>query len=107
MFRRTRFGADDYASWNEAFRLYRGQLHFYLDYLIDCRCAENILSAVEADVLGTHVPDDFKLRFMVRSLARRAIQHLRECSQCGEIPDRSDPASWSNFPAQERLVYFL
>lgn len=108
MFRRTKLTTDGNASWDEAFRLYRGQLRFYLDYLIECGCSESILSCVEADVTGTWVPDEFKLRYLVRFLVRRAIRHLRECHRCDEGSTRpAEGSSWSSFPTEERIVYFL
>lgn len=108
MFRKAKSKANDNASWDEAFRLYRGQLRFYLDYLVECGCAESILSCVEADITDTQVPDEFKLRFLVRFLVRSAIRHLRECQRCAESSNLpSEGPSRSSFPSEERIVYFL
>lgn len=102
--------SDDSASWDEALALHREQLRFYLDYLIRCECGHQVLAKVETEVREWRVPDDFKLRFLVRTLVRNVIQHLRDCTQQSEglswaTQDR--PISLSNMPAQERLVYFM
>lgn len=95
--------------WDSALALHREQLRFYLDYLLQCECGQEILASVETEVRERFVPDDFKLRFLVRSLVRNVIQHLRECAHERNCLHR--PAGDSNplaeTPAQERLVYFM
>lgn len=97
------------AGWDEALSLYREQLRFYLDYLIPCECKYQILTDVEAEVRKRLVPDDFKLRFLVRTLVRGVIQHLRECARLKEIWNYSAEVSSTvaSAAAQERLVYFM
>jgi hypothetical protein len=99
---------DDRASWDAALSLYRGQLEFYLEYLVPCECDHQILAKVEADVRERPVADEFKLRFLMRSLVRSAIQHLHECTNqrnASHSPAQSN--SGAEIPAQERLVYFM
>jgi DNA-directed RNA polymerase specialized sigma24 family protein len=95
--------------WEEALALYREELSFYLEYLIRCRCDHQILAKAEAEARERHVPDEFKLRFLTRTLVRNVIQHMRECSSKepsqGPAPDDRD--SVTTIPAQERLVYFM
>jgi hypothetical protein len=71
---------DDRASWDEALSLYRGQLEFYLDYLVPCDCDHQIVAKVESEVRERSVADEFKLGFLIRTLVRSVIQHLRECT---------------------------
>lgn len=102
--------SDDRTSWDEAMALYRGQLSFYLDYLIECDCNDGILAKVEAEVRGRSVPDEFKLRFMVRVLVRHVIQHMRESTQIAETmraKSHDSPTSGKSAPPLERLVYFM
>jgi DNA-directed RNA polymerase specialized sigma24 family protein len=102
--------ADDRMSWDDALGLYREQLRFYLDYLIDCDCDDAVLADVESEVKNRYVPDEFKFRFMTRALTRHVIQHMRECTQSGERLD-SESDDWADpsrgMPALERLVYFM
>ena len=72
--------SDRRTDWDEALALYRRQLGFYLDYLVECNCSEGIRAKVGVEVRGRSVPDEFKLCFMVRTLVRSVIQHLRECA---------------------------
>lgn len=99
---------DDGAMWDEALSLYRGQLEFYLDYLVPCECDHQILVKVEAEVRERSVANEFRLRFLARTLVRNVIQHLRECTHQGETsqsPAEDNVAA--EIPAQERLVYFM
>ena len=96
--------------WDEALRSFRGQLSFYLDYLISCNCDEEIVAAVEVEVRERFVPEEFKLRFMMRTLVRKVIEHLRECglpTQGSQDYDLAVPDGMANIPVQERLVYFM
>lgn len=97
-------------SWGSAVSLYRDQLGYYVDFLLQCNCTAGILEKVEADVKHQSVPDEFKLRFMVRALMRRVIQHLSEHVQSadgsgGELAKA--PAPGKSLPAMERLVYCM
>src|SRR4051794_11987443 len=99
---------DDRASWDKALSLFQGQLKFYLDYLVPCECEHQILAKVESEVRERSVADEFKLRFLIRTLVRIVIQHLRECSHQGNVSH--SPAqgnSVAEIPTQERLVYFM
>jgi hypothetical protein len=101
---------DGTTSWDEALALYRGQLSFYLDYLIECDCSDRILAKVEAEVRGRSVPDEFKLRFLVRILVQQVIEFMRDRSQTSaaahpSAEDARGPAGKA--PDLERLVYFL
>jgi len=99
---------DDGAGWDEALSLYRGQLEFYLDYLVPCECDHQILAEVEAEVREQSVADEFKLRVLTRTLVRRVIQHLRKCTDqedTSRLPAERDTVA--EIPAQERLVYFM
>jgi hypothetical protein len=101
---------DGTGSWDEALALYRGQLNFYLDYLIECDCSDRILAKVEAEVRIRSVPDEFKLRFLVRILVQQVIEYMRDRSQTSaaaqpSTEDARDPAGKA--PDLERLVYFL
>ena len=99
---------DDWASWDEALSLYRGQLEFYLDYLVPCECDHQILANVEAEVRERSVADEFKLRFLMRTLVRSVIEHLRACihqREASHSPAQGDSAT--EIPAQERLIYFM
>ena len=96
--------------WDEALALYRAQLAFYLDYLILCECDHRILTKVEEEVRERSVPDEFKLRFLVRVLVRGAIEHLSVCSHQKESSHRpadESPCSAAILTAQERVVYFM
>jgi hypothetical protein len=102
--------SDDRTSWDETLTVYRGQLQFYLDYLLECECANQILAAVDAEVRESSVSDEFKHRFLIRTLVRNVIQHLRDCSQqtkSPHYPTQESPYSVATVPAQERLVYFM
>jgi len=102
--------SDDRTAWDGALALYREQLRFYLDYLVPCECDHQILAKIESEVRDRSVPDEFKLRFLSRTLVRHVIQHLRECSRQRETsPDFTEdsPTSAAGIPAQERLVYFM
>lgn len=100
---------DDREGWDDALALYREQLSFYLEYLVLCDCDHQILAKVEVEVRERSVPDEFKLRFLARTLVRNVIQHLRECAHSKETPHSpaEDSQSAAYFPAQERLVYFM
>jgi hypothetical protein len=96
--------------WDEALRIFRDQLSFYLDYLITCNCGDKILAAVEVEVRERFVPEEFKLRFMMRTLVRKVIEHLRECAHLSEGSQGYDlavPDGAADIPVQERLVYFI
>lgn len=96
-------------AWDEALALYRGQLVFYLDYLLQCDCGEELLTRVEAQVRDRFVPEEFKHGFLVRTLIRTVIEHLRECSGRKKA-SHSAAESWDVFPGipqQERLIYFM
>lgn len=95
--------------WDEALALHREQLGFYLNYLVPCHCDHQILAKVESEARERSVPDDFKLRFLSRTLIRNAIQHLRECASEREASPRSTDSQTSvpSLPPQERLVYFM
>ena len=75
---------DDKTSWNEALALYREQFRFYLDYLIQCDCSEELLTEVEAEVKDRSIPDEFKFRYVLRMLMGKVVEHLRECPQIGK-----------------------
>jgi hypothetical protein len=99
---------DDRASWDKALSLYHGQLEFYLDYLVPCKCDHGIVAKIEAEVRDRWVADEFKLRFLMRTLVRSVIHHLRECIH--EEVDLHSPTkddSFGEIPTQERLVYFM
>ena len=99
---------DGEAAWDKALSLYRGQLEFYMDYLVPCDCDHQILAKVEAEVRERSVADEFKPRFLIRTLVRSVIQHLRECTNqrnASHFPARGD--SVVEIPVQERLVYFM
>lgn len=98
------------ADWDEALRIFRDQLGFYLDYLITCNCGQKILAAVEVEVRERFVPEEFKLRFMMRTLVRKVIEHLRECLDLTESSQNCNLVvsnGAGDIPAQERLVYFM
>jgi len=101
---------DDRTSWDEALSLYRGQLSFYLDYLIERDRSDELLVKIEAEVRDRSVPDEFKQRFMLRVLARHVIQHMRESTRTAEIMHASSydsSISANGALPLERLVYFL
>jgi hypothetical protein len=105
-----RLSADERNSWDEAIPGYREQVRFYLNYLVHCACGDQILANVEAEARERSVPDDFKLRILVRILVRNVIHHLRACAETGENLRRSAQHSLNSceeIPAQERLVYFM
>jgi len=98
------------AEWDDALAFHREQLRSCVDYLIRCECDHQILGKVEAEVRGRSVPNEFKLRFLTRALVRRAIQHLRECTQGTESScslAQDSPKCAATLTAQERVVYFL
>lgn len=99
--------ADDKMSWDEALALYGEQLKFYVDYLVECRCGDSLLAKVDAEVRDRSVPDEFKLRFMVRVLIQHVIRHMRECTQGREEQEAESQGSSCESPSLERLVYFL
>ena len=109
MTRAVKLISDNGRAWDEALALYREQLGFYLDYLVPCVCDHQILANVETEVREQSVPDEFKLRFLTRTLVRNVILHLRDCTQSKETSQRSaeDPSVAAYVPAQERLVYFM
>jgi Sigma-70, region 4 len=110
MTRRVKLISDDRTTWDEALALYREQLRFHLDYLVPCECDHQILAKIESEVRDRSVPDEFKLRFLSRTLVRNVIQHLRECNrEKGTSHDSiEDPTNSAGaIPAQERLVYFM
>lgn len=109
MTRSIKLISDDGISWDEALGLYREQLRFYSDYLVPCHCDHQILAKVETEVRERSVPDEFKLGFLLRSLIRNVILHLRECTQSRETSQHSaeDRSAVAFVPAQERLVYFM
>jgi Sigma-70, region 4 len=96
--------------WDQALALYREQLKVYLDYLIPCGCSEDILARVEGEVRDSVVSDGFKLRYLVRTLVRNVIRHMRESDHTTENSRflSSDlPNAVLALPSQERMVYFL
>jgi DNA-directed RNA polymerase specialized sigma24 family protein len=102
--------SNESADWEEALAHYRGQLQFYVDYLLQGQCGDEILTTVEEEVRERTVPDEFKSRFLVRALVRSVIQHLRQCAQpsealCNLAPEYAN--SVATLRAQERLVYFM
>ena len=102
--------SNERTDWDGALALYREHLRFYLDYLVQCRCGDQILTNVEAEVRERSVPDKFKLRFLVRTLVRNVIQHLRECAHENErshCPTQDSPNFIAETPSHERLVYFM
>lgn len=101
--------SDDKRAWDEALTLYREQLGFYLEYLAPCQCDHQILAKVETEVRERSVPDEFKLPFLLRTLVRNVILHLRGCSQSKGTWERSaeDSSAVAYIPGQERLVYFM
>lgn len=105
---RSRLCPGDWASWDDALSLYQGQLWFYLDYLAPCKCDHQILANVDAEVRERSVADEFKHRFLMRTLVRSVIQHLRECTNQRSGSDSlAQGNSVDDAPAQERLVYFM
>lgn len=100
---------DDRTSWDEALSLYRGQLSFCLNSLIECDCSDELLLNVEAEVRDRSVPDKFKQRFMLRVLVQHVIQHMRESTRTAEIMRAGSYSSISaeSSPSLERLIYFL
>jgi hypothetical protein len=96
--------------WDQALALYREQLRCYLGYLIQCGCGEGILANVEAEVKDSFVSDNFKLRYLVRTLVRNVFRHMRESDHTAENSRflHSDfPNGVLAIPSQERMVYFL
>lgn len=105
---RSKFRTEVKISWEESLEFYRDQLRSYLGYLIQCNCAEEILTKVDAEVKDATVPDNFRLRFMVRIMVRKAIDHMRECNDpSGKPLSTTTDLSLKTIPVQERLVYFL
>jgi len=98
---------DDGAGWDETLSLYRGQLEFYLDYLVPCECDHQILAKVEAEVRERSVTNEFKFRFLTRALVRHVIQHLCECTDKRTTHSAAQRDSLFEIPVQERLVYFM
>jgi DNA-directed RNA polymerase specialized sigma24 family protein len=104
----ARFRRDIMTSWEEFLEFYRDQLRSYLRFLIQCNCVEDILAKVAAELKGATVPDNFRLRFMVRVMVRKTIDHLRECDDTSSRPlSTATDLSLKAIPARERLVYFL
>jgi len=110
MARLVKTHSNEAAEWDKALVLYREQLGFYLDSLVECECREQILANVEAEVRKRSVPDDFKFRFLVRTLVQKVIEHVRECPGGSEALQHSHQdrlSSVGKSPVQERLVYFM
>ena len=106
----TQTRAHDKLSWDEALDLYRGQLSFYLDYLIECDCSDVVLAKVAQDLRGRLVPDNFKFRCMLRVLVQHAIQYMGKMGQVQDTMHASSDESRGSarhLPVLERLVYFL
>ena len=102
------FRRDVKTSWQESLELYQDQLRFHLGYLIQCNCVEEILAKVGAEVKDATVPDKFRLRFMVRIMVRKSIDHMRECDDAsGELLATTPDVLLKIIPMRERLVYFL
>jgi hypothetical protein len=102
--------AQERLDWDEAMGLFRAQLSFYLEYLIEGECGNDILAKVEADVKNQSVPDEFKLRYIERVLARHVIQHMRGHAHEAQGADAGAHDSLAfpgTAPPMERLVYFL
>lgn len=101
---------DDRASWDETLSQHRDQLRFYLDYLVQCDCSQQILANIEAEVRERSVPNDFKFRFLVRTLVQQAIKHWRERilqSECPEPSASDSTSSTPDIPVEKRLVYLM
>jgi hypothetical protein len=110
MARAAKSHSEQGTDWDEALRIFRDQLSFYLGYLITCNCGEKILKAVEVEVKERFVPEEFKLRFMMRTLARKVNEHLRGCVGLSERSQDCDLVvldGAADIPVQERLVYFI
>ena len=104
----SRFRTEVKLSWEESLEFYRDQLRSYLGYMIQCNCAEEILTKVDAEVKDATVPDNFRLRFMVRIMVQKAIDHMRECNDTSGKPlSATTDLSLKAVPVQARLVYFL
>jgi hypothetical protein len=106
----TPLRSDYKVSWDASFAQHREQLHFYLDYLLECNCSDLILAAVEDAVKDRSVPDGFKQRFMVRVMVQQIIEHSHEHAELSEPQPASSapsPVSVRRAPAMERLVYFM
>lgn len=102
--------SDDRTSWDEALGLYRGQLSFYLDYLIEPDRSDELLVKIEAEAKDRSVPDEFKQSFMLRVLARNVILHMRESTRTAEVMQAcsyGSSISANGALPLERLVYFL
>ena len=96
--------------WDSAVSFYRDRLEYYVDFLLEGDCTAGILEKVKADVKHQSVPDEFKLRFLVRALMRRVIQHLGEQIQSADGTGdglAEDTAPDKSLPAMERLVYCM
>jgi hypothetical protein len=96
--------------WEQTLALYQEQLRCCLDYLVQCECDYQILTHVEAEVRERSVPDEFKLRFLVRTLVQNVIHHLRVCAHPkpdSHCPAQDPSSSIAETPYQERLVYFM
>lgn len=109
MTRAVKLHSDERTEWGEVMAVYRGQLMFYLDYLLDCNCGEAILGRVEVEVGERCVADDFKHRFLLRTLVRTVIEHLTECThqwESTQVRALKSRNLVANIPGLERLVYF-
>jgi hypothetical protein len=93
------------SSWDEALALYRGQLSFYLDCLIECDCSDRILAKVEAEVRSRSVPDEFKLPSMVRIMVQLVIEHMRDRSQTSDARHASTDDARSSTSNAPKLGY--
>lgn len=110
MARAVKLKANETSDWVLIQGLHRDKLGFYLDYLVQCECDHQILSNVDDEVRKWSVPNDFKLRFLLRTLVRKAIEHMRECAHQGDRPPsqcRNSSNTAGDILSQERLVYFM
>ena len=99
----------DETGWDQALALPRaaqvllGLLDPMLLRLRDC-------SEGRCQVRDSDVSDDFKLRYLVRTLVRSVILQMHECNRTakdsGCLPSGS-PNSLPTLPAQEGMGYFL
>lgn len=97
--------------WGDALKVHRGLLEYYASHLLPCACTNQIVERVESKVKSVMVPDEFKVGYLLRTLAQTVILHLRECTQTSDalFPNQSADCliGIQRLPTEERLVYFL
>jgi hypothetical protein len=70
-----------------------------------------VIKEVEAEAIGVAIPDEFKLTFLLRTLAKTVIKHIGECTDgrrsryTGSAFDLS--TADESLPTYERIAYFL